>query len=127
MRLRLACSVICVGISAMALAFAQEAQGLKSGPQPGSMIPGSFAPMNVNGPKGGRPHCLVCEYVLQPVAIVFAREPAQGKDQGLNELLQKLDEAIARHQDAAFASFVVFLSPDAQSSPPKQEDANQLI
>jgi hypothetical protein len=35
------------------------AEGLKSGPQPGSPVPGAFSPLHANGPDEGRNRCLV--------------------------------------------------------------------
>jgi hypothetical protein len=93
-------------------ATAQE----KSGPQPGEFLPGSFAPFNLNGPSKGLYHSLVCEYGLHPVVAVFVRERRDGKDEGVRELLQKLDEMLPRFQADGLHAFAVILSPDAQSS-----------
>jgi hypothetical protein len=90
---------------------------LKSGPQAGQLVPGSFAPFNLNGPIGkGRYHCLVCDYKLNPVVMVFARERADGKDKTVSDLLQRLDQALAKDQEGYLKSFVVYLSPAAASS-----------
>lgn len=91
---------------------------LQSGIQVGEVLPGPFDSFNINGTKGkGRQHCLVCQHGLNPVVMVFAREPAEGKDAPLTSLLAKLDEAVSRHgEDHYLGSFVVFLSPDAQNS-----------
>lgn len=35
------------------------ADALKSGPQPGEMVPGPFNPLNVNGSDAGTKRCLV--------------------------------------------------------------------
>jgi hypothetical protein len=85
----------------------------KSGPQVGEIIPGSFAPFNVNGKRKDRYHCLVCDYGVEPVVLVFAREPAEGKDEALTDLMKQLDDAVERHQDRFLHSFIVFLSADA--------------
>lgn len=103
---------------------------LVSGPQPGKILPGPFDVYNFNGPKGkGRFHCLVCEYAHDPVVMIFAREPEEGKDAVLNELLGKLDLAIEKHKDSYLRSFIVFLSPDARdaTTEPKIEDAAKLV
>jgi hypothetical protein len=82
--------------------FGQE---LKSGPQTGEFLPGPFHVLNLNGPHASNPHCLVCEYGLGPVVIVFTRDVSK-----VAGLLQKLDEAVASHQRAGLKSFAVFLS-----------------
>ena len=109
---------------------AQEA-GLVSGPKVGGVVPGPFDSFNINGKKGkGRQHCLVCEYGLLPVVLVFAREPAEGKDGPLTSLLAKLDEAVERHAEANYLnSFAVFLSPDARNSAnnAEEQDPKKLV
>jgi hypothetical protein len=110
-------------------ALAQEGK-LRSGPQVGDLLPGSFHPFNYNGEKApGRYHCLVCEFRLDPVVLVFARERPDGKNAELLDLLTKLDEAVKRHRDIPLKSFVVFLSPDARSSTTegKVEEADKLV
>jgi hypothetical protein len=87
---------------------------LKSGPQKGEKIPGPFHYLNINGDHAGNPHCLVCEYALRPVVLIFSREiPAAGKP--LWDLLQKLDAAVDRNRDAGLKSFVVILNDDIKS------------
>jgi len=104
-------------------------EDFKSGPQVGEVIPGSFAPLNVNGKRKDRYHCLVCDYGLEPVVLVFAREPAEGKDETLTGLIKQLDDAVERHQDRFLHSFVVFLSPDAPGAPAAASDdtADRLV
>jgi hypothetical protein len=97
-------------IVSRAPAYQAEA-GLKSGPQVGESIPGPFHFYNVNGAYTGNPHCLVCEYGLRPVAVVFARSvPESGKP--LDNLLKKLDETVGKNQASEFRGFATFLSPD---------------
>jgi hypothetical protein len=84
---------------------------LKSGPQPGESLPGPFHFLNVNGSHAGVPHCLVCEYGLEPVVLVFARE-VPDKGTPLANLLKKLDEAVSRHQTARLRAIAAFLSPE---------------
>lgn len=73
-------------------------------------------------------HCLVCDFGLNPVVMVFVREPGQDKDAGLNTLLAKLDEIAPRHQAVYFESGVIFLSPDARSSANSEEtDPGKLV
>ncbi len=122
--LRLIACVPLVAVVWAAPAGAQEK--LKSGPQVGQFIPGAFAPLNVNGKFGkkvedgkttpGRHHCLLCDYELRPVVMIFARQPKD--DKAFTDLLKRVDQAIDK--DKAFtdtlASFVVFLSPAAVDS-----------
>ncbi len=101
---------------------------LKSGPQKGTYLPRAFHPLNINGKFGkevnekgevvhqGRYHCLVCEFGLNPVILVFAREKKDEKNEVLVKLLQEIDKAIAEDRDGALKGFVVFLSPYARSS-----------
>jgi hypothetical protein len=92
-------------------------QELKSGPQPDETLPGSFQPLNVNGPFAGRYHSLVTEYRLNPVALVFLRAPAEGIDPEVQKLLEGLDKvAEARHLETGLETFVVFLTPQARSA-----------
>ena len=121
-----------LGASLLLISFTllKAGEAFKSGPQPGAVLPGSFSPYNINGEYKDRYHCLVCEHELNPVVMVFAREPAEGKDQALADLLKKLDQAVARHQKNYLAGFIVFLSPDAKSSATdatKVEDAGTLV
>jgi hypothetical protein len=99
----------------------------KSGPQKGELIGGSFAPFNINGKRKDRYHCLVCEFGAEPAVAVFAREPAEGKDEALSELLKQLDDAVERHQDKFLHAFVVFLSPDAPKTAAGEESAEGLV
>ena len=91
-------------------------QDLKSGPQVDEMLPGSFQPLNLNGNYAGRYHCLVCENRLNPVAVVFVKAQAEGIDPEVKKLLEALDKVCDEHYlDTGLASFVVFMTPDAQS------------
>jgi hypothetical protein len=107
----------------------QGGAGLKSGPQPGALLGSSFHPFNLSGEHKGNYHCLVCEYGLKPVALVFAREQADAKDPALEDLLKKLDARVAGDKDGLFKSFVVFLSPDARSSATEEKvtDPEKLV
>jgi hypothetical protein len=87
------------------------AEELKSGPQPGEKIPGAFHYLNVNGVHAGNPHCLVCEFGLRPVVLVFARETPPDKSP-LAVLLQKLDEAVDRYKNAELRGGMVVLNDD---------------
>ena len=91
-------------------------QDLKSVPQVDEMLPGSFQPLNINGAFAGRYHCLVCENRLNPVAMIFVKAQAEGVDPEVKKLLEAVDKVCDEHYgDTGMASFVVFLTPDAQS------------
>ena len=94
-------------------------------------MPGPFDCLNINGKNGkDRQHCLVCEFGLGPVVMVFAKEPAEGKDGPISDLLQKLDGLVGKElEKSAVNSVVVFLSPDARNSAnqSKIEDPDQLV
>lgn len=112
------------------LVLGQDEEKFASGPQAGKILPGPFEALNINGKKAkGRQHCLVCENGLYPVVMVFVKEPADGKDDLVNNFLAKLDEALKEHQEVYLGSFVVFLSPAARSSAnnDKEEDSKKLV
>src|SRR5262245_52629352 len=100
-------------LSALFVGAGGAGEALKSGPQPGKPLPGSFHPFNVNGEKGkGKYHCLVCEYGLDPVVLVFADNP---KDPQVIDLLKRLDALVKKEQKTSYLhSFAVFLSGDAR-------------
>lgn len=117
----------CLATLLTALFQLRAGDELKSGPQPGDLLPVSFSPFNINGKFAGRYHCLVCENDSNPVVVVFAREPAEEKDEALCDLLKKLDEAVERHQKSQLGSFLVVLSPAAKVTDSKEEDTDKLI
>jgi hypothetical protein len=91
--------------------------------KPDSNLPGTFLPYNVTGPAKGRFHCLISDFGLEPVVMVFARDleatPA------LKSLLQQLDQRIAKNPAARVHAFVVFVSddlPDALTNDDKREE-----
>src|SRR5262245_23382983 len=112
-----------------AFLVAQGEGQLASGPKAGALIPGSFECFNVNGPAKDRPHCLVCQFALDPSVLIFAREPAEGKDAAFNELVKKLDEAATDFEDRKFAVGVVIISPDGRDSTNNadEKDVKKLI
>jgi hypothetical protein len=109
----------------------QGGEPFQSGLKVGEVLPGPFDAFNINGPKGkGRQHCIVCEFGLNPVVMVFAKEPADGKDGPLMALLAKLDDAVSRHAEShSLASSVIFLSPDARNSANNagEQDPKKLV
>jgi hypothetical protein len=108
---------------------AQDDDKLISGPRPGSFMPGAFEAMNINGPAKGRQRCLVCEFALNPAVLIFTKEPAEGKNGALMDLIKKLDEVTAEFEERNFSVGVIVLSPDARDSTnnAKEADAAKLI
>ncbi len=109
LRAKLAClTVLLIGCS---LLFAQDEAKPK-------FVPAPFECFNINGKAKGRPHCLVCKFGLSPVVLIFTKEPAEGKDGPLNDLLGQLDKltVLPDFEEREFSVGVVFLSPDALDS-----------
>jgi hypothetical protein len=104
--------LLIVPILTAVLAVAAVAAGgdAPSGPKSGATTPGPFHPYNVTGKYSGQFHCLVCQYGLSPVAAVFVR--GTDADDGLIELLKRLDQAVNRYDRANFRCFAVFLDKD---------------
>jgi hypothetical protein len=98
----------------------------------GKNVPGSFHPYNVTArivvkeepdeedadvkvkkvayTTKGKYHCLVTEYDLEPVVMLFARNLEDNA--ALRDLLVKLDGAIERNPAVRLRSFVVFVADD---------------
>lgn len=95
--------LLCVAMCSLPLTAAEP---VRSGLQTGEMITAIFEPLNVTGEHAGEPHCLVCENGLNPVAMVFAREPS---DQ-LTRLLAKIDATTVQNKSLQMGSFAVFLN-----------------
>ena len=111
---RLTC---CLTVLALSLSAAAAQAPLKSGPQPGTLLPDSFDAFIINGKIAeGRQHCPVCQNALNPTVLIFTREPAANTEKPLTELLAGLDKLLEKHQKSALGGFAVFLSPDARSS-----------
>jgi hypothetical protein len=109
--------------------LSQPGEKLKSGPQPGAVLPGPFPAINVNGEAKGRPRCLVTFFGPHPTVLVFAREPAEGKEGALAELLKKLDAFVAKHRARDLRGGVIFLSGDARDivGNPNEQDQAKLV
>jgi hypothetical protein len=106
-----------LGLAALAAepSFA-PGQDVKSGPQIDEVMPGAIQALNVTGPFAGRYHCLVCEYRLYPVALVFVKARPEGVSPEVKKLLEALDAAAVEHHDnTGMEAFVVFLTPAARS------------
>ncbi len=117
-----------VVVFSFALLAAQDEGKLPSGPKVGALLPSSFESFNINGPAKGRPHCLICQFGLSPSVLIFAKEPAEGKDAAFNDLVKNLDDAMTEFDFRSFSVGVVILSPDAQDSTNNAEtDVKKLI
>jgi hypothetical protein len=114
-----------------------KAEGEDKGPplKAGNNLPATFQPFNVTAripspmeseeadkeaektktkvpavTTKGKYHCLISEYNLDPVVLLFVRGLTESA--GLNALLQKLDAAIERNPAVRLRSFVVFVPDD---------------
>jgi hypothetical protein len=74
---------------------------------PQGYIPGAFHPVNVTGNWAGKPHCLVCEHGLHPVAMVLVRDWPDNEDM-LGTLFQKLDASVEKDSKSQLRGFGVF-------------------
>ncbi len=98
-----------LGLLLAALCWCAVARGeepLRSGPQPGETLPGSFEPLNVTGEYAGEHYCLVCAAGLQPEVMIFARTV----NAPLFTLLERLEAAVGQHEKAGLGAFAVILS-----------------
>jgi hypothetical protein len=93
----------------MLLHAAGAEEALKSGPQPGKELPGTFEPKNITGPNAGETTCIFCEYGEDTVAMVFAREVSQP----LTHLIKRLDAVTAKHSKAGLHSCAILLNSEA--------------
>jgi hypothetical protein len=82
------------------------AADLKSGPQVGEKLPGSFHPLNCTGDHEGEKYCLICKNGTNPVAMIFARQITPE----LTKLIKRIDQETDRNKERNMGSFVVFLS-----------------
>jgi hypothetical protein len=98
---------------------ARAADEPKPGTQVGNVIPGPFQPFNVTGPRKGKFHCLVCDYGLKPVVMIFTREPGKA-DTPLGKLAKGVDDAIAKDPTGTLRGFVVLLTDDERADVSKK-------
>jgi hypothetical protein len=106
-----------LGVASLFALHEVRAQDVKSGPQKGDPLPGSFQPLNINGEFKQRNHCLVCQFRINPVALVFVRQQGTSVDPEVKKLLDTLEQVSkANFADYGMSSFVVFLTPAARSS-----------
>ena len=109
------CSLV-LTLLACSMLMGQDEEKFVSGPQKGSFLPAPFECLNINGPAKGRLHCLVCKFALNPAVLIFAKEPGEGKDEALNDLLKQLDDVAEEYEYRGFSVGVIFLSPNARDS-----------
>jgi hypothetical protein len=110
-------AVIVLCVAALLLSHHSGAQEIKSGPKRDELLPASFQPLNLNGEFKDRHHCLVCQFRINPVALVFVKQSGTKVDPELKKLLDALETQVKEHfDDTGFSSFVVFVTPDAKSS-----------
>jgi hypothetical protein len=101
-----------VALAVAVAAWAADKPG-DVGLQPGKdQIGGPFRPYNVTGKDQHRDkfHCLVSEYGLNPVILVFVR--GINPSPATTDLLQKLDTLVEKNDRIRLAACVVFLSDD---------------
>ena len=75
----------------------------RSGPQVGAKLPGTFEPLNLNGPDAGQESCILCRYGSGPGVLVFARRPSDA----LADLVRRLESASSGAKGEAGACVVV--------------------
>ena len=108
--------------AAVVLGGAVVAADLKSGPQTGDKVPGSFHPYNVTGEDAGKVACLYCKAGDDPVVLVFART---GDDAMTHKLLKAIDAENVKHAKADMYSFAVFSGDKAKLEPQLKDAAKK--
>ncbi len=99
---------------------ADNEEPLPQYPKAGSLIPGPFHVLNLNGERKGRYHCLVCKLSTLPVAgfLIRLKGEKDADDEGYKQLepgtplatlLQKVDRVLDKHPDGNMGGFVVFV------------------
>ncbi len=103
---RMVAPVVALALVVGAVAAADKAEKLVSGPQVDQKVPGPFHPLNVTGEKAGEKFCLYCCNGENPVAMIFARDNSPA----LATLIKKIDAITEQNKNHEMGSFVVFLS-----------------
>ncbi len=102
-------AVLSVALVATVAVAADTAQvGLKQGDSIGAFYVTKVAGAADDGVANGQELCYRCRYGQRPMVMVFARKSS---DQ-LNELIGKLDAAVAENKDAQLKSFVTVVGGD---------------
>lgn len=78
--------------------------------QEGKNVPTTFHPYNVNGPRANHFHCLITEYDLDPVVLIFAQGVATSEP--LKAFLKQLEETINTNRIPRLRGVLVFYDPD---------------
>jgi hypothetical protein len=109
---------------ALTAGWSPAADEPKPGTAAGQYLPGPFQAYNLTGEHKGKYHCLVCEFGLNPTALIFARQPTDA----LGKLVKKLDDAVVQDQNGALRAGVVFLlSPSDLANAKARSDAEMKI
>jgi hypothetical protein len=85
-------------------------------PDPGTSVPRSFCPLVVNGDwknRNGDPvdryHSVICHFGLNPVVLVFGRDP---KDDALFDFLKQLEAKVTANKETHLGGCAIFLNHD---------------
>jgi hypothetical protein len=73
----------------------------------------------------GKYHCLITEYDLDPVVMIFAR--GVDDNDAFKDLLKKLDKACADNRQSRLRAFVVFLSDDLTNVAAQDDEREKMI
>lgn len=87
---------------------------VQSAPEVRPQLPG-FIVRDITGPSRGQSGCYCCRYGLRPVVVVFLRE----LDDGVRDLLQKIDLKVAENKDHKLCAFAVVLTDEKQAFEPR--------
>jgi hypothetical protein len=106
MKVLFAFAVLTFVVPVLAQTLSAGGEKITSGPQVGEIArPKPFYPLNLNGPTPNEKQCLVSRFGNNPVAMIFARDPA---DENLLSLIKKLDVETVKNADKNMACFAVF-------------------
>jgi hypothetical protein len=78
--------------------------------KPGDNLQTSFHPYNVTGPRQGDYHCLITEYDLDPVVMIFVR--GVNLDPTTRSLLTQVEAIAAKNPASRFRGVLVILDED---------------
>ena len=73
----------------------------------------------------GKYHCLITEYDLDPVVMLFAR--GLEDSEGFRELLKKLDDSCTKNRPSRLRAFVVFLSDKLTNVAAQDEERDEMV
>lgn len=141
MRRALRLAILSGLLLSVAAAQPSDTKPLKSGPQAGQEIPGPFHVYNVTGLAKSRDHfhCLVCDYGLDPVIMVFVHTKGLEQEKvtvqeeisdQFASLVGGLDRACLVNSRKNLRAFVVFLDddlPDVIGGDDQNDDRREAI